>query len=91
MESLGAHFFRCHQDELIKLDDLSSEKTVAVSPRNPSQAYEKPVVLDPSVPTALLKAPVYHPLTVFVSVIVNDGMRYSFIPHLESNTRCDQL
>jgi hypothetical protein len=80
MESpLFAHFIRCQQDELIKLDDLSSEKTVAVSPRNPSQASEKPVVLDPSVPIALLKAPVYHPLTVFVSARVNDQVTHSFI------------
>ena len=47
------------EDELIKLDEPSVTST-------PSQSSEKSIIANPKVPSSLLKAPVYHPLTVFV-------------------------
>ena len=48
------------EDELIQLDEPSV--TIA-SPRS----SEKPTIVQPQVPSSLLKAPIYHPLTAFVS------------------------
>ena len=42
------------------------EKAVRISPRTTPQATEKPIVVTPSVPSSLLKAPIHHPLTAFV-------------------------
>jgi hypothetical protein len=46
------------EDELIKFDEPSR----ASSP----QTSEKPILVNPQVPSSLLKAPVYHPLAAFV-------------------------
>ena len=46
--------------QLIQLDEPSV--TIA-SPRS----SEKPTIVQPQVPSSLLKAPIYHPLTAFVS------------------------
>jgi hypothetical protein len=46
------------QDELIKLDEppLST----------PRQISEKPLIINPKIPSSLLTAPIYHPLNAFV-------------------------
>ncbi|CAF3577014.1 unnamed protein product [Adineta steineri] len=49
------------EDELIKLDETSTEKSFETC----LHPLEKPVTINPSIPSALLTAPVYHPLTVF--------------------------
>ena len=46
------------EDELIKLDEPSRASSPQVS--------EKPIIINPQVPSSLLKAPVYHPLAAFV-------------------------
>ncbi len=68
------------EDELIKLDEPSR----AISP----QLSEKPIIINPKIPSSLLKAPVYHPLTVFVCYTNWIFPIFSFllfrIQHLES-------
>ncbi|CAF1304524.1 unnamed protein product [Adineta ricciae] len=49
------------EDELIKLDEASAEKSSDISAR----INEKPTIVTPTVPSSLLSAPIYHPLTVF--------------------------
>jgi len=46
------------EDELIKLDEPSLSTSIQIS--------EKPLIANPKIPSSLLKAPIYHPLTVFV-------------------------
>lgn len=46
------------EDELIKLDEPSLSTSI--------QTTEKPIIIQPTTPSSLLKAPIYHPLTVFV-------------------------
>jgi hypothetical protein len=46
------------EDELIKLDEPSLSTSLQIS--------EKPIIINPKIPSSLLKAPIYHPLTVFV-------------------------
>ena len=55
------------EDELIKLDDTSAEKPSDISAR----INEKPTIVTPTVPSSLLSAPIYHPLTVFVSFVLD--------------------
>ncbi|CAF0830722.1 unnamed protein product [Rotaria sordida] len=49
------------EDELIKLDETSIDRTLISS----IQTSEKPMIINPTIPSSLLKAPIYHPLTVF--------------------------
>ncbi|CAF2729790.1 unnamed protein product [Rotaria sp. Silwood2] len=49
------------EDELIKLDETSIDYTLI----NSIQTSEKPIIINPKIPSSLLKAPIYHPLTVF--------------------------
>lgn len=67
------------EDEYIKLDEPSRASSPQVS--------EKPIIVNPQVPGSLLKAPVYHPLTVFVCCIILIISIFSFlsfrIQHLE--------
>lgn len=52
------------EDELIKLDETPIDRMLTET----TQITEKPIIITPKIPSPLLKAPVYHPLTVFVSV-----------------------
>jgi hypothetical protein len=51
------------EDELIKLDETSIDRSLTTSP----DISEKRIVIQPKVPSSILTAPIYHPLTVFVS------------------------
>ena len=53
------------EDELIKLDESSTDRLVETSVR----ILEKPVIMIPKIPDSLLKPPIYHPLTIFVNLI----------------------
>lgn len=70
------------EDELIKLDEPSRAASPNIS--------EKPAIANPQVPASLLKAPVYHPLAVFVCCMIRI-LRASFLLHLESNAWSDEL
>ena len=48
------------EDELIKLDEPSLS---IIS----QEISEKPIIVNPQIPSSLLKPPIYHPLTAFVS------------------------
>jgi hypothetical protein len=73
------------EDELIKLDDTSIDRSLTASP----EMSEKPIVVHPKIPSSLLTAPIYHPLTVFVSFLFPDRRLFfkMFLPfriqHLE--------
>jgi hypothetical protein len=54
------------EDELIKLDETSIDRSLTTS----SQISEKSLIINPRIPSSLLTAPIYHPLTVFVGFIL---------------------
>ncbi|UJR28234.1 hypothetical protein I4U23_009484 [Adineta vaga] len=49
------------EDELIQLDEATKVKSSDII----AQINEKPTIITPSIPSSLLSAPIYHPLTVF--------------------------
>ena len=70
------------EDELIKLDEPSRSASPNIS--------EKPAVAKPQNPASLLRAPVYHPLAVFVGCMIR-CFSLSCLFHSESNTWSDEL
>lgn len=67
------------EDELIKLE----EPSVSITP----ETTEKPIIINPTVPSSLIQAPIYHPLTVFVRIENATLFCFILVLHLESNTR----
>ncbi|CAF3345716.1 unnamed protein product [Rotaria socialis] len=49
------------EDELIKLDETPVDRSIT----NAIETTEKPIIITPKIPSSILKAPIYNPLTVF--------------------------
>ncbi|CAF3367812.1 unnamed protein product [Rotaria sp. Silwood1] len=49
------------EDELIQLDETTIDRTIISS----IETSEKPIIINPRIPSSIIKAPIYHPLTVF--------------------------